>query len=155
MAKAESGDTVKVHYVGTLTDGTEFDSSREREPMEFKVGDHMLLPDFEAAIIDMAEGEKKTVTIPCENAYGEHTAELDINVPRESLPEGLKIVEGTVLQARGPEGQEETFRVVGIKDDLVMMDGNHPLAGHDLTFELELVQITQKGTGAEPDHGIG
>lgn len=138
---AKIGDTVRVHYTGTLVDGTEFDSSREREPLEFKLGDGTLLPDFEAAVIGMREGERKRITIPCAGAYGEHEAELNLEVPREALPDDIELSAGTVLQAQGPEGQTASFRVLEIEGDQVMMDGNHPLAGHDLAFDLELVEI--------------
>lgn len=138
---AKIGDTVKVHYTGTLVDGTEFDTSREREPLEFTLGDETMLPDFEAAVIGMIEGERKTITIPCEGAYGEQDARLNLNVPRNALPTDVDLSVGTVLKANGPDGESATFRVVGIAEDQIAMDGNHPLAGFDLTFELELVEI--------------
>ena len=141
MTVVKTGDTVQVHYTGTLIDGTVFDSSREREPMEFKVGEGQLLPDFEYAVIGMKPGERKTISIPCEGAYGEHDADMDLIVPRDSIPEEIAVEVGAVLNAKGPEGENATFRVVGIQEDQVIMDGNHPLAGHDLTFELELVKI--------------
>lgn len=138
---AKIGDTVKVHYTGTLVDGTEFDSSRGREPLEFTLGDETMLPDFEAAMIGMVEGEQKTITIPCEGAYGEQDASLNLDVPRDTLPSDVELSVGAVLQAHGPDGQSASFRVVSIEDDQVAMDGNHPLAGFDLTFQLELVDI--------------
>lgn len=141
MATVKPGDRVKVHYTGILVDGTEFDSSRNREPLEFKLGEGEMLPDFEEAILGMREGEHKTITIPCESAYGEHDSEMDLSVPRDSIPEDIELAVGTVLQARGPDGETASFTVMGFEEDRVMMDGNHPLAGHDLTYEVELVQI--------------
>ena len=138
---AKIGDRVKVHYTGTLVDGTEFDTSREREPLEFTLGDETMLPDFEAAVIGMVEGERKTITIPCEGAYGEQDASLNLDVPRDALPTDVDLSVGTVLKASGPDGQSASFRVVSIEEDQVAMDGNHPLAGLDLTFQLELVAI--------------
>ncbi len=141
MTQAKLGDTVKVHYTGTLADGTRFDSSRDREPLEVKLGEGVVLPDFEEALLGMTEGEHKTVRIPCENAFGEHDAELNLNVPRESIGTDADLVVGSVLHARGPNGETASFTVIGLEEESVVVDGNHPLAGHDLTFELELVQI--------------
>ena len=141
MATAKFGDTVRVHYAGTLIDGTEFASSRGREPLEFKLGQGTLLPDFESAVIGMRTGECKTVTIPCADAYGEHDADLNLQVPRSVLPADIELSVGAVLQAERPDGETADFRVVAIEGDQVVMDGNHPLAGHDLVFDLELVCI--------------
>jgi len=141
MAAAKLGDTVKVHYTGTLADGTQFDSSRGREPLQLTLGEGAMLPDFEEAILGMADGERKTVTIPCESAFGEHVAELNLSVPRESIGADLELAVGSVLRATGPEGETANFVVLGFEDENVIMDGNHPLAGHDLTYELELMQI--------------
>jgi len=141
MATAKLGDRVQVHYAGTLIDGTEFDSSLGREPLEFKLGEGTLLPDFESAVIGMHEGERKTITIPCDGAYGEHDADLNLQVPRSALPADIELAVGAVLQAKRQDGVTADFRVLEIEDDQVVMDGNHPLAGHDLVFDLELIRI--------------
>ena len=140
MAQAKSGDTVRVHYTGTLTDGTEFDSSRGREPLEFTLGAGQVVPGFEAAITGMRPGETKTVTIPAAEAYGDPRDELLLTVPRTQIPPNVQPRVGQRLQVgRG----EQAFPVVvhEVTDDHVVLDGNHPLAGQDLTFALELVGI--------------
>ncbi len=141
MITAKVGDKVRVHYTATLADGTELDSSRDREPLELRVGDGVMLPDFEDAVVGMFAGERKTIVIPCESAYGEHDAAMDLTVSRDALPEHFELAVGTVLRAQGPEGETATFTVTAIEGETVMIDGNHPLAGHDLRFELELVEI--------------
>ncbi len=141
MFQAKRGDTVKVHYVGTLEDGTPFDSSRGQEPLQFTLGGGNIIPGFETALIGMSAGENKTVTIPCEEAYGPRHEHLTRDVPRGAMPDDIELAEGTVLHAQGPEGQALSFTVVSFDDEAVKIDGNHPLAGRDLTFALELVEI--------------
>jgi FKBP-type peptidyl-prolyl cis-trans isomerase 2 len=150
MTTAKPGDTVKVHYNGTLADGTSFDSSRDHEPLEFTIGKGTMLPDFEEAILGMREGEQKTITIPCENAFGEHDASMNLEVPRSTIDVGAELLVGTQLRAQGPEGETASFTIVALDEENVIMDGNHPLAGHDLTYHLELVQIEPSASPAPP-----
>ncbi|MGD2020046.1 MAG: peptidylprolyl isomerase [Thiohalocapsa sp.] len=138
---AAPGDTVKVHYTGRLVDGTEFDSSRGAEPLELTLGQGQTIPGFEDAIIGMAAGEQKSVTIPCDSAYGARNEEMTQTVPRSVIPEDIELTQGMVLNARSPEGQTVSFTVAAFDDENVTVDGNHPLAGHDLVFELELVAV--------------
>ncbi len=142
MTQAQSGNTVSVHYTGTLTDGTEFDSSRGREPLQFTLGSGSVIPGFDSAITGMSTGDSKTVTIACEDAYGQHNAEMVQDVPRSAMPDNIELAPGMVLNAQGPEGQTLSFSVVEFDDTQVKLDGNHPLAGKDLTFALELVEIS-------------
>lgn len=141
MSIASTGDTVQVHYTGTLDDGTQFDSSRGREPLEVKLGTGQVIAGFDEALIGMSVGDSKTVTIPADQAYGLHRSEMVHAVPRTAIPEEIELVPGLGLSARGPEGQTLSFVVVAFDDAQVTLDGNHPLAGQDLTFALELVSI--------------
>lgn len=141
MSQAKQGDSVKVHYVGTLEDGTLFDSSQGRDPLEFTLGTGNVIPGFETALIGMSAGENKTVTIPSDQAYGERHEHLTREVPRGAIPDDIELAEGMVLHAQGPEGQTSSFTVDSFDDETVNIDGNHPLAGKDLTFALELVEI--------------
>ena len=136
------GKTVKVHYTGKLTDGTVFDSSREREPLEFTIGTGQLIPGFENATIDMKVGDVKTVTIPAEEAYGPHHAEMVIVVPRTRLPEGLNPAVGQQLQMQRNDGQTAIVVVSDTSEESITLDANHPLAGKELTFEIELVEVS-------------
>lgn len=142
MSKVKDGNTVKVHYTGTLKDGSVFDSSVEREPLEFKLGEGQLIPGFEKAVIGMEEGDKTKVDIPVKEAYGEAREELIINVPKDQLPEDVQPEIGMQLQVNQPDGQPVPVRVAEISDDELTLDANHPLAGKDLAFEIELVEIT-------------
>ena len=138
--EAKPGDTVRIHYTGTLHDGSEFDSSRGREPLAFTLGTGQVVPGFESAVMGMSRGESKTVTIPAAGAYGDARPELMIRVPRAQVPPNIELEVGQQLQlGRGSEAIVVTVRDVG--DDEVVLDGNHPLAGEDLTFALELVRI--------------
>ena len=141
MAQAKNGDTVKVHYTGKLNDGTVFDSSEGREPLEFVVGTGEIIPGFEEAVIGMNEGETKTVTIPADKAYGPHNDELVLVVGREQVPPDLKVKIGDLLQVTLPDGHRVDVTVTALNDEAVTLDANHPLAGQDLTFEIELVSI--------------
>lgn len=142
MSAAKSGDTVKIHYTGTLADGTQFDSSDGREPLEFTLGAGNVIAGFDAAVTGMAVGDQKTVTIPSDQAYGEHNEQLIDNVPREAIPADIELTVGMVLHAQSPEGHQLSFTVVEFDDAAVKVDGNHPLAGQDLTFALELMEIS-------------
>jgi len=141
LPKVENGNTVKVHYTGTLKDGSVFDTSAEREPLEFKLGEGQLIPGFEKAVIGMEEGEKTKVDIPVKEAYGEAREDLIINVPKDQLPEDVQPEVGMQLQVNQPDGQPVPVRIAEISDDELTLDANHPLAGKDLAFEIELVEI--------------
>ena len=141
MTKAKNGDTVKVHYTGKLDDGRVFDTSVNREPLEFKIGGGQVIPGFENAVIDMSKGENNTVTIPSDEAYGPHRKELLMEVKKEQLPPDFKPEIGGQLEAKQPNGQVLVVTITEVKEDTVLLDANHPLAGQDLTFEIELVEI--------------
>ncbi|TYA53814.1 FKBP-type peptidyl-prolyl cis-trans isomerase [Formosa maritima] len=141
MSQVKENDTVKVHYTGKLSNGQVFDSSLEREPLEVTLGQGMLIPGFEKAIIDMKLNEKKTINIPKVEAYGEVMKELFHEVKKEQLPQDMAPEVGMGLASKNPDGSENQFRVVAVNDDHIIVDGNHPLAGQDLTFDLELVGI--------------
>ncbi len=142
MSKAKKGDQVQVHYIGRLEDGTQFDSSRDGEPLEFIVGANQVIPGFDAAIEGMEVGETKTVTIPCDQAYGPHEEALMLNVPRVNFPLEITPQVGQMLELTDASGQESVVAVVTyVGDDHVTLDANHPLAGEDLIFDLELVSV--------------
>jgi peptidylprolyl isomerase len=136
----ESGKTVQVHYKGTLADGTVFDSSEGRDPLEFVTGEQSVIPGFEAAVVAMTVGQTQTVTIPCDEAYGESSEDMIGLVPRQSLPEDLEPEIGMMLEMHTENGTLPV-RVVEVDDETVTLDANHPLAGEDLTFELTLVSV--------------
>ncbi len=141
MAQVKSGDKVKVHYHGKLTSGETFDSSEGREPLEFEVGSGMVIKGFDDGVTGMTVGEKKTINIPFDEAYGPKNPEMVIPMPKDKFPEELEIEVGTPLGMSDQQGQEFQVTVVEIKEDVVMLDANHPLAGEDLVFDLELVEI--------------
>jgi FKBP-type peptidyl-prolyl cis-trans isomerase 2 len=139
--QAKNGDTVQVNYTGKLADGTVFDSSIGREPLEFTMGAGQMIPGFEKAVFGMKVGEKKTVTIPASEAYGPHRDDLIVEVPRERLASGQTPEVGQQLRIERPDGGTSIFPIIGVSDNTVTIDANHPLAGKDLTFEIELVKI--------------
>ncbi|MEX2671466.1 MAG: peptidylprolyl isomerase [Phycisphaeraceae bacterium] len=141
MASAKQGDTVKVHYTGKLTDGTVFDSSLQREPITFTLGEGQIIPGFEKAVEGMEPGEKTSITIPADEAYGQRDEEAVAKIERSQLPEDLKPEVGQQLQVQKPDGQPVAVRVAEVDDDSITIDTNHPLAGKDLAFELELVEV--------------
>lgn len=141
MAQIKKGDKIKVHYTGKLDDGKVFDSSREREPLEFTVGDGKIIPGFEEAVIGMQPGESKTIKIEAEKAYGPYREELVAEVEKSKFPENVKPEVGQQLQVKQENGQTIIVTVMGLTDTHVKLDANHPLAGKDLTFELELVEV--------------
>lgn len=141
MAEAKKGDTVKVHYQGTFDDGTVFDASVDREPLQFVIGEGSLIPGFENAIVGMNPGEKKTEKIPADEAYGPHFKELLISVDKKQLPPDLEPQIGQQLQINQEEGKTTIVTISEITEESVTLDANHPLAGKDLTFELELVDV--------------
>ena len=134
------GKTVRIHYTGTLNDGTQFDSSAGRDPLEFETGSGMVIPGFDSAVRDMLVGTKKTVTIPAAEAYGEAREEMIGDLPKDRFPPEMELTLGMQLQMMGPQGPL-TIIVKAITDEFVTIDANHPMAGKDLTFELELVEI--------------
>lgn len=139
MTGAAQGDTVQIHYTGRLDDGTVFDSSEGREPLEFVLGSGQVIPGFDDAVTSMQVGDAKTVTIPADRAYGVKRDELILDFPRADLPEGIDPQMGQHLQMSSPEGQAFQVQVVGASDEGIVLDANHPLAGKDLTFDIELV----------------
>ena len=141
MPKAKKGDTVKVHYTGKLTDGTVFDSSRDKEPMEFQLGQGQLIPGFEQAVTGMKPGDAKTVNIPPDEAYGQRREELTQKVPRQQLPADIEIEVGQRFQAGEQEGHPMIVEVSEIGESEITLDANHPLAGKDLAFDIELLEI--------------
>lgn len=136
-----AGTRVLVHYTGTLDDGTQFDSSRGREPLEVILGQEMVIPGFEKAITGLEPGQSVTVTIPEEEAYGAHNEEMVIRIPRTSFPAEIKPALGEQLVLRSPDGNEIPALIVELDDADVTLDANHPLAGFALTFEIELVSV--------------
>jgi peptidylprolyl isomerase len=138
---AKNGDTVRVHYTGKLENGTEFDSSIEGDPLEFKIGEGKVIPGFERGVVDMEPGDTKTITIEAENAYGDRHEEMVISVDRKDLPGELKPEVGERLEMT--QG-EHTFQVTvqEVTDEAITLDGNHPLAGETLIFDLELKEIS-------------
>lgn len=140
MRRAHTGDIVSVHYTGTLADGSVFDSSRDRDPLQFTVGGGRVIPGFDAAVAGMAVGEEKKVTIPADEAYGPHRPELMVEVDRAQFPADLRPEIGQQLQL-SRDGQVFVVTVRDLSDGSVLLDGNHPLAGQDLTFALELVGV--------------
>lgn len=140
MPQAQTGDTVSVHYTGKLEDGTVFDSSRDREPIEFTIGQQQVIGGFDNAVTGMEPGQQQTVTITSDEAYGERREELIFTVPKEQFPEDVKPEEGQQLQMTQGE-QVAVVTVAEVGDAEVILDANHPLAGQNLTFDIELVEI--------------
>lgn len=141
MSKVKDGDTVKVHYTGTLEDGEVFDSSKDREPLEFTLGEGQLIPGFEKAVVGLAVGDSTKVDIPSQEAYGESREDLVINVPKDQLPDDVEPQIGMQLQVNQPDGQPIPVRITEVGDEELTLDANHPLAGEDLSFEIKLVEV--------------
>ena len=141
MTAAKNGDSVDVHYTGTLDDGSTFDSSKGRDPLQFTVGSGMVIAGFDEAVTGMAIGDTKTVTFPPEEAYGAVQPEMIQEVDRSNMPPELELAIGVQLQAGAPGQQPTIVTVVELTEDTVKLDANHALAGKSLTFELELVSI--------------
>lgn len=141
MNPAQSGDTVRINYTGAFADGTTFDSSEGRDPLELQLGSGQVIPGLERALIGMTVGEKKQVTVTPAEGYGERDEARVQTIPRTQLPEDLPTEPGTQLAVQTEDGQTLPVLVTGSNDDTVTLDANHPLAGRDLTFDLELVEI--------------
>lgn len=142
MGQAKSGDTVAVHYTGKLDDGTVFDSSENRDPLQFAIGAGHVIPGFEEAVIGLSPGESITQTIPAEQAYGPYRDEMVMVVEREQIPPEIPLDVGQQLQLQGPAGQPPLpVLITDVSATQVTLDANHPLAGEDLTFEIALVEI--------------
>lgn len=142
MSEVKSGDTVAIHYTGTLTDGSTFDSSDGRDPLEFVVGSGQIIPGLDKAIPGMKVGDEKTVEIPCAEAYGENNPENRQAIPREQIPADIPLEMGLTLQMQSPDGQHVMpVTVVELSETEVTLDANHALAGKDLTFAIELMSI--------------
>ncbi len=141
MAQVKNGDLVKVHYTGKLLNGESFDSSVGREPLEFTVGAGMMIKGFDAAMPGMEVGDKKTVNIPAADAYGEKDPSAIIEFPKQNVPADMKLEPGMQLTLSNQEGQPFPVVVTEIKDDVVILDANHFLAGEELIFDIELVEV--------------
>ena len=141
MTQAKMGDTVTVHYTGRLDDGTVFDTSIDRDPLNFKIGDGQLIPDFEEAVVGMSPEESKTITIPSDKAYGPHRAEMVLEVEKKHFPEDLEPRLEQQLQVSQPDGRAFVAKVTNISETTVTLDTNHPLAGKDLTFDIQLTEV--------------
>ncbi len=141
MNQVKENNTVKVHYTGKLTDGQVFDSSEGREPLEFTVGKGQMIPGFEKGVIDMKINEKKTIKISEDEAYGSVNEDLKQEVQKKELPEDIEPKVGMTLVSKHPSGQEMNLLVTEVKDESIVIDANHPLAGKELIFDLEVVEI--------------
>ncbi len=141
MTAIKQGDTVRIHYTGTLLDGKVFDSSEGRDPLEFAVGSGQIIPGLDAALPGMEIGEKKRVEIDCVDAYGPINPGMRQQIPREGIPDDIPLEPGTQLQMQSPEGQALPVTVVEADEATVTLDANHPLAGQDLIFDIEIVSI--------------
>lgn len=141
MSTASAGNQVTIHYTGTLQDGSEFDSSAGREPLSFTLGEGQIIPGLEKGIEGMEEGEKKQITVPAEEAYGPHHPERVQSVPRDAIPKDIELEVGLRLQAQQADGQPLQLTVAEVGEKEVKLDANHPLAGEDLTFAVEVVSI--------------
>jgi len=141
MTQAKAGDTVRIHYTGTLDDGTVFDSSEGRDPLEFAVGSGQIIPGLDIAIPGMSVGDKKSVKVDCQDAYGPIHPEARQAVPRAEIPADIPLDLGTQLQVQTPDGHAMTVTVLEVTETQVTLDANHPLAGKHLTFDIEIVSI--------------
>jgi peptidylprolyl isomerase len=141
MSQAKSGDVVHVHYTGKLEDESVFDSSEGKDPLSFELGKGQVVPGFEEAVSGMAEGERKTVNIDSDDAYGPRVEQLVFTAPRDNLPPGYDPQIGEIMRLEAKDGRQMDVMITHADEKGVQMDGNHPLAGQDLTFDIELVKI--------------
>jgi peptidylprolyl isomerase len=140
MAQVQNGDHIKINYTGSLKDGTVFDSSEGREPLEFTVGEHQVIPGVEQAVMGMDVGESKTVTVSSDQAYGPHMDQLVQTVDKARIPDHVTPEVGKQLLVRDEQGKTLTLQITDIGDETITLDANHPLAGKDLTFTIEVVE---------------
>lgn len=141
MTHASTGNTVSFHYTGTLDDGSTFDSSAGRDPLQFQMGANQIIPGLEKEMVGMAVGDRKKIRVAAEKAYGPHRPEAIQSVPRAQIPAEIELKPGLELQAQAPDGQPMQLKVVEVGETEVKLDANHPLAGEDLTFDVEIVAI--------------
>jgi peptidylprolyl isomerase len=141
MARAKNGDTVTVHYTGKLEDGTVFDSSVSRDPLQFTLGEGVLIPGFEQAVLGMSPGESKTAEVSADQAYGPHREEMVVDIDRQEFPPHFKPEVGQQLQIPQSDGRVTRLAVTAVSEQNVTLDANHPLAGRDLTFDIQLLEI--------------
>lgn len=141
MAVANKGNKVKVHYTGKLNDGTVFDSSENREPLEFVLGEGNMIQGFDAAVEGMELGSQKSVLIPSVEAYGDKRDDMLVDIPIDQVPADIKPEVGMDLSIQNQEGQPMPVKVVNVDQEKITLDANHPLAGQDLTFDIKLVEI--------------
>jgi peptidylprolyl isomerase len=142
--KQDKHPVATVHYTGTLQDGTQFDSSQGREPLSFRLGRGEVIEGFDSAVQELKPGESTKVTIPVEKAYGPRREEMVLSIPRDKYPEGLPEEKGATVGLRTPEGQEFPALIVEFNEETVVLDANHPLAGEDLVFDIELVSLDEE-----------
>ena len=141
MEQVKHGDTVKIHYTGKLEDGTIFDTSAKRDPLQFTIGAGQVISGFEEAVVGMNPSESKTVKVPADKAYGPHREEMVSVVDQNKIPKNLKLELGQQLQIPQEDGQKVIVAVTNISESSVTLDANHPLAGKDLTFDIQLIEI--------------
>lgn len=141
MSHAKSGDTVRIHYTGTLSDGTQFDSSDGREPLEFSLGSGQVIPGFDNAVEGMNVGDSKSVSIEPQDAYGDKHEQLIQDVPKSALPQDMEPEVGMHLSSQAPDGQVMHLLITAVAEESITVDGNHPLAGQTLAFDIDLVEI--------------
>jgi peptidylprolyl isomerase len=142
MAQAQVGNEVEVHYKGFLDDGSVFDTSEKKDPLKIKIGDKRVIGDFEDAIVGMSEGEKKTISITPENAYGNYKQELMLKITRDKLPDHINPELGMQLKINREDGDDFVVRITEITDETLTIDGNHPLAGKKLNFDIQLLKVS-------------
>jgi len=141
MSQVKGNNTVKVNYTGKLSNGQIFDTSEGKEPIEFTLGQARIIPGLEKGLIDMKLNEKKSISVTKEEAYGEVNPSLIQEVNKKDLPQDMEPKVGMGLVSKSPEGQEINLMVAEVKEDTIIIDGNHPLAGHDLIFDIEVLEI--------------
>ncbi|MEX0608250.1 MAG: peptidylprolyl isomerase [Balneolaceae bacterium] len=143
MATVQKGNIVKVHYTGRLSDGSIFDSSVTRDPLQVTLGEGQLIPGFEDALIGMNVGDKTTTEIPAAEAYGDRRDDLEVNIEKSQLPEDIDPEVGMQLQLNQPNGQPVPVQITKVEDENIVIDANHPLAGKDLSFDIEVIDIVE------------
>jgi len=141
MAEAKSGDTVKIHFTGKLQDETVIETSKDRDPLEFKIGDGNVIPGLEQGVIGMAAGDKKTIAISPEDAFGQPQEDLVVDMKKSEFPKDVELAAGVYLNIESSDGKEFKAKVVEIKEDTVTLDANHPLAGVTINYDVELIEI--------------